>query len=468
MPVSLPEHLLCELSKGNVVAFVGAGFSSAANFPTWGALIQGIANDQRELPSKEKDTICTLAGSKNFHDLDMAAQLLSDTISQETFNEAIRARLTVTDKSELPQEMKDRIESLMGIPFAAIITTNYDNLLSGVDAQDTASFQRATFSIMRAKVDEYSRLEALAFSKYRRSLAPIIKLHGDVERPTSKFVCTREGYRNLLHGSSQYSTFLKTLLATHTMLYIGFSFSDAYINELRQEVMALYGSNGANAANPMGYAVMCGISDVQQTALLRHDGLRVINYELSDLNGHSEFTRILNNLYLASNPTVKFGRLLHNRNVLWVHTNWSSSRDSKYLKEYLEDANKTAMGGEKTCRMIVVASAEEAIQVLSESHIDCIVSIYDCSADYGHSGGDEKLIGTETNKLLMGMPRDWSHVSGTACASAPVLVFGYDTECVARRSNVMRRGARCYTYKYFELLSEMGNVLKSVRSSPRR
>jgi hypothetical protein len=126
--MQIPEHLLSELSKGNVVAFVGAGFSSAANFPTWGALIEGIAGDQAELPAKEREIICTLARSKNFQDLDMAAQLLADTITPIALNEAIRVRLTIADKATLSQDMKDRLEFLTGIPFAAIVTTNYGKL----------------------------------------------------------------------------------------------------------------------------------------------------------------------------------------------------------------------------------------------------------------------------------------------------------------------------------------------------
>jgi hypothetical protein len=329
-----------------------------------------------------------------------------------------------------------------------------DNLLSGVDVQDSTAFQRASFGIMRDKVDEYGRLEALAFSKHRRSSStPVIKLHGDVERPGSTFVCTREGYRNLLHGSSQYSTFLKTLLATHTILYIGFSFSDAYINELRQEVMALYGSHGSSPRAPLGYAIMCGVSDVQQTALLRHDGLKILNYQWSELNGHGEFTSVLNRLYLSSNPTIKFGHMLHERSIVWVHKNWQASRDSRFLKEYLEEANIVSMG-KLTCTMTVAGSAKEALSILSTRGVDCIVCIYDTSGDYkDYTPEKENQIGSETTNLLLQLRGDMG---------APVLVFGMPTESEQRRNNVMRLGARCYTHRYYELLSEMGTVLKSV------
>ena len=50
---------------------------------------------------------------------------------------------------------------------------------------------------------------------------------------------TREGYRSLLHLNPAYSNFLKTVMAGSTLLYMGFSFTDGYFNEIRSELMTL-------------------------------------------------------------------------------------------------------------------------------------------------------------------------------------------------------------------------------------
>ena len=56
---------------------------------------------------------------------------------------------------------------------------------------------------------------------------------------SQSIVLTREGYRSLLHLNPAYSNFLKTVMAGSTLLYMGFSFTDGYFNEIRSELMTL-------------------------------------------------------------------------------------------------------------------------------------------------------------------------------------------------------------------------------------
>merc|ERR1712032_62420 len=99
---------------------------------------------------------------------------------------------------------------------------------------------------------------------------PIIQLHGTVagtaEDPL-KYIddpglaFTRMGYRRLLHGNAAYQSFLKSLMSTKTILYIGFSFSDEYLNEMRSSILMMLKSTGAIAEDmtvdqPIAYAIM--------------------------------------------------------------------------------------------------------------------------------------------------------------------------------------------------------------------
>ena len=97
-------------------------------------------------------------------------------------------------------------------------TTNYDNLLSG-PTPDHESFGQTSARILRRS--EPLRLSKFAFGDEVLH-SPVVKLHGCVDDARSSLVCTREGYRKLLHSSPNYSTFVRTLLATHTVLYLGF------------------------------------------------------------------------------------------------------------------------------------------------------------------------------------------------------------------------------------------------------
>ena len=183
----------------------------------------------------------------------MAAQLLADKVGAHTFDAWLRNKLTL--RGGPPEAMQHRLSWLGGIPFSAIVTTNYDNLLRG-PTPEHEDFGQTAARILRTR--DPLRLAKLAFGN--EVGVPVVKLHGCVEDPRFHLVCTREGYRQLLHSSPHYSTFIRTLLATHTVLYLGFSFTDSYLNELRSEIMALYGSAGSSP--PLAYAIMADVPKV--------------------------------------------------------------------------------------------------------------------------------------------------------------------------------------------------------------
>ena len=76
-----------------------------------------------------------------------------------------------------------------------------------------------------------------ARAKYRFK-CPVLKIHGCVNHPSS-IVLSRNAYKRLKHETPGYKMFLTTAMATSTMLYIGFSFTDDYLNDFRAEVLSM-------------------------------------------------------------------------------------------------------------------------------------------------------------------------------------------------------------------------------------
>jgi hypothetical protein len=76
-----------------------------------------------------------------------------------------------------------------------------------------------------------------ARAKYRLK-CPVLKIHGCVNHPSS-IVLSRNAYKRLKHETPGYKMFLTTAMATSTMLYIGFSFTDDYLNDFRAEVLSM-------------------------------------------------------------------------------------------------------------------------------------------------------------------------------------------------------------------------------------
>eukprot|EP00966_Prymnesium_polylepis_P020998 483257-Prymnesium_polylepis.1 len=187
--------------------------------------------------------------------------------------------------------------------------------------------------------------------------------------------------------------------------------------------MALYGAAGSSP--PLAYAVMADVPKVHSDALLRHDGLCVLSYDTKGHTDYSGFDQLLERLYHATNPLIRFGRVVSGRRILWVHPMIEQSSHTRYLISYLEDANRRAVG-RLTVEMVVVAAASEALAKLSEGGYDCVVAVMPVNI---------QAPGTAL-ELLRRIAGEHS-----SAHSVPVLVFGSEPQVASRRAACLRMGA---------------------------
>jgi hypothetical protein len=125
--VGVPAGLVGEINRGNCVAFVGAGFSLAAGVPAWKDLLLRLTETEgvdATLQAHVRGVVQRPAPSA--HDLDQVAQMLVDELTQGRFVARLR-EIVRTDA--LPAAMRERLRLLRGIPFKAILTTNFDGVL---------------------------------------------------------------------------------------------------------------------------------------------------------------------------------------------------------------------------------------------------------------------------------------------------------------------------------------------------
>jgi len=97
-------------------------------------------------------------------------------------------------------------------------------------------------------------------------------------------VFTHEGYRRLLHKHHDYVNYLRSLLSTHTFLFIGCSFTDEYINELRREAMTMMIDEDATGweGEPLHWALMPNMDEAGVAFFERHEGMRVLTWNLQE------------------------------------------------------------------------------------------------------------------------------------------------------------------------------------------
>ena len=148
----------------------------------------------------------------------------------------------------------------------------------------------------QSKPDDLSGMTlGQAREKYKMQ-CPVLKIHGCVHHPAS-IVLSRNAYKRLKHETPGYKMFLTTAMATSTMLYIGFSFTDDYLNDFRAEVLSMLrprrslqhlhepksfafrSTNQGKVSQPIGYGIIEGRSKQDCSFFRRHEGVEIMTWE---------------------------------------------------------------------------------------------------------------------------------------------------------------------------------------------
>lgn len=395
MRLNVPQHLVDELRAGRVIAFVGAGFSAAARMPTWIDLIKGICASALAvhlITDSQTAFVHKIVKRGTGSDLDQAMQYLQDLLGIQFIADELNRVLKPHDP--MPDEMYRRLCLIRSLPFRAILTTNFDDLLPGVVASDVvnrpfeevlrgrhqgalasapidyspcpspsvacgdmpfpsssvASVASAPFASPASNVkttggpvpaaeasigpddsftwdlcfDDRIRYDTCtaASNGLRQASVPVIQLHGSV-RDAGSLVATRQGYRTLLNLIPGYSTFLRSVMSVYTVLYIGFSFSDQYLNQLRSEILSVLRPQDSHGL-PVAYAIVMDKEQGDSDFFRIHEGVHFLNW---DTNGQTDFSGIERYLWILRNrinPWINLGAMLHRRRILCIDPAYDS------------------------------------------------------------------------------------------------------------------------------------------------
>lgn len=193
-----------EASENNkLVAFVGAGVSANSGMPTWNELIKEFAKDLGEF------------------DVDKSPDLYMK-IPQYYFNE--RGEKEYFEKlNEVFLKKKYKLnpihKEIFKLKPTHIITTNYDTLL-----EEAAIEEGQFFHTVKHDLD-------LPYDNFNKT---IIKMHGDFEN--RNIVLKEDDYLNYSSNFTLIESYIKSLIATNTVLFIGYSVNDSNFNLIFQWV----------------------------------------------------------------------------------------------------------------------------------------------------------------------------------------------------------------------------------------
>ena len=400
----LPRELVDSILAGECVAFVGAGFSAGVA-PGWQQLLTGLVQ-QLDPPNAALAQLIAALEPGNALALEAAGQMLQDQFGDEhKFEAAVQAVVGALDL--VHPQVSQRRELLLQIPFHAILTTNFDNVLAGEEPN-----AEVYGDLLRSHDSWWQRRDWLhAGADHSR----VIKLHGDAngDPKRNKIVLARQDYRRLLYEDRRYGNFLRSLFATRTLLFLGTSFTDAYLNEVRSEVVALVG--GA----VRGWAILPDRSPEEAAYFKRHEGIEVVAYDTAD-GTHAGFDRWLQAIHAETSTVARLRRLVGGQQLVWVDAH---PGNNVVGFRRLEEA-----GG----RIILLSKPEELDRA---RHADAaiIITSYDM-------GRESEPAAFATLKAVTA----WGE-------RPPVVVFSSNTDHVRRRQAVLRRGAFEYCHGWQEL-----------------
>lgn len=406
-----PDELVNAILDGRCVAFVGAGFSASA-IPGWKEFLLRLAN---KLPAdRQTPVIDAINKSGSAFQFEVAGQMLRDQFTDaKEFGAAISELLN--DKSNRGQ-IENRLSLLMGIPFEAILTTNYDAFLPGRQISPEVYSK-----ILHERTGWWSYVNWDQMQKSPNSR--IVKLHGGMgsDGEIHPVVLSRSDYRNLLYRDSRYANFLRTIFASRVVLFLGVSFTDAYLNELRSEIFALL-RNSEESAQPLAYAIYNDLNDLETEYFLKHEGIKILPFNTKpDGKGGQQtwegFDLWLQGIFNRTSSEARLKELIGNKKLIWVDQN---PENNDYGVKRLKNLG---------VQVDILTLPEDLNE---EYHGSAHILV----TSYGHH---DKVAGRVFDRLSSWRERP------------PVIVFASGVHAEENRMYALRRGAYEYAYTWNEL-----------------
>jgi len=258
----IPKTLSEFVRDGRCVAWVGAGLSAACDLPLWKDTVD-------EFVKACSDQGLTLAEVKELNELQKKSELEDVAAfckSELGENEYGRVLMRLFRHEEKSSALHEQLASL---PFAAILTTNYDCLI------EDSTFRTRGRSPVYTHQDGAALWQQLAQDEHF-----ILKLHGDIQRPRS-VIFTGDEYTRHVFGNLALMEFLRRLFSVRSVLFLGTSLTDTYVRMMLEEIAWLTKNSG-----PPHYALVPGIGRIQSKLWRDRYNVTPLSYDCSDKSSH--------------------------------------------------------------------------------------------------------------------------------------------------------------------------------------
>lgn len=272
--IEFTPDLLDDFIRGRVAVFMGAGVSAGVNtrtgqpIKTWASFLLATAD---EVPDKAVATEVKELVSQG--DYLFACEILKEHLSDK-WDSILKDEF---EKIGSPSRLQ---ESILALGARVTITTNFD------------LFIESHWERLNPKATHHLQVKngvsPECFSIFRDDKPYLIKLHGSINH-TESMIFSLSDYAAKAHANWQYSSFMETLLCTHTVIFIGFSMRDAAITNLLEIYAQRYPKNRPH------YAFMPDFDSDRKVRIMKnYRKLFIIPYRSK--NDHRQLTQHIDSL----------------------------------------------------------------------------------------------------------------------------------------------------------------------------
>jgi hypothetical protein len=203
------SHLINLLLDLDCSAFVGAGLSVHAGYPTFSQLVEYLMK-QAKMKAEEFQTTDSLLSK-----VTEVKKVIEG--NGGNFYEVLYQRF---DSRHFPLKIKTELfENFIKIPFRSIVTTNYDSCLEEIAALENLGFSDANIQVFPHL--NASNLEARRLYHVHGRID-----HNDIDISSTTLILTTEEFDRAYSSESPLPGFLSAFLDIHNVLFIGFALEE--------------------------------------------------------------------------------------------------------------------------------------------------------------------------------------------------------------------------------------------------
>ena len=243
MNTKIPVELVDSINNKKLLIFAGAGLSVNSGFPSWSSIVTDLLIENEKYIEKSKPLLEA-----------MNSEIMSPLDVLDKISENKKIIYKVFEEKLNKKHVSD-LHKNIGLLTSKIVPTNFDTLIEQNTEISNIITQKSNYNL--SKIDNEDEF--------------LLKIHGDISS-IDHCVIFSEQYKTL-YNTERFSTFqLQKLISTHTILFIGFSFTDPYVTQLFEKIQNLQDNYG-----PKHYFISNSQTDIRNINDIKIKSLECIN-----------------------------------------------------------------------------------------------------------------------------------------------------------------------------------------------